>query len=146
MPSAATMSINDGQATPVAHYFVPQGDNLKNGVFTFNDRTGGVPIGYNRLSFLLKEPAPARNGQGEGTRAYRGSIRIVVPMLETLSTTSGSGILAAPTLACTAIGQLDFTLPERSSLAMRKDFLAYWRNVLAHPYAENTFYDLEGLR
>lgn len=56
MASLANIVINDGQATPVAHTFIPVGVD-KNGVILFEDRTvnsvynpSGVPLMFPRIS------------------------------------------------------------------------------------------------
>lgn len=141
MPSVATMELYDGQATPVAHYFAPQGDQDKNGVMYFYDRSTGVPIGYNCVSFALKQPPTARLGTAQtGNRVYRGSIRVIVPITET---PSGATV---PQLAGLCSAQVDISLPERSTLQMRKDLQAYLKNTLAYAYTTAMFEDLEGLR
>lgn len=141
MPSVATMEIYDGQATPVAHYFAPQGDQDKNGVMYFYDRSGGVPIGFPCISFALKQPPTARIGTASsGNRVYRGSLQVVVPITET---PSGATV---PQYAGSCIARTEFSLPERSTLQMRKDLSAYLRNSLAYAYTTSMIEDLEGLR
>lgn len=147
MPALATIIINDGKATPVAHTFSPSGPD-KNGANYLYDRVGGVAIGFPELSISLKEP-PLTRGPGASsdakTRNYRALVKIAMPVLESTSAATGTGIAPAPTVAYSLIANLEFLLPERCTLADRKDIIAFAKNALAHATVNTVLQDLENL-
>jgi len=123
MANFADLVINDGQATPVAHTFKAR--NITNGIAKWQDISGGIAIGYPLITAAVREPS-------KETQNYKVSLKVVVPVLETISGTSYAGIVAAPQKAydCTCV--MDFILPARSTTAVRKDVLAYVKNLLAN--------------
>jgi hypothetical protein len=128
MAAVAAMSILDGQASPVAHSFVPI--SYIDGVWLFEDQTGSSPIGYNRITISLTRSGPAPAGQpSDGGRNARCTIKVWVPVLETLGV-NDAGITPPPTVAYVEDAKVEFRIPERSSVAVRKDTRAYTRNVL----------------
>lgn len=147
MPALAAITVNDGQATPVAHTFNPVGPDV-NGVSSFVDRSGGIAIGFPRIDISLREPLKAK-GAGSASdgksRIFKGVITIGVPTLETTSPTTGTGIQPAPTIAYVVAARLEFYLPERSTLAERKNLLAYVKNALAHATCTSVLQDLESI-
>jgi hypothetical protein len=137
--------LNDGQATPVAHTFTPTGPD-KNGVLYFKDVSSGIPIGFPTVSVDLKAPSAASAGQQSfANRVYRANLKIAVPILE--SNTSASTVNGIPPTyvkAYDVVFRVEAILPERSSLASRKDALAYCANYLASTAGVALFRDLEG--
>nr|QDH87892.1 MAG: hypothetical protein H2RhizoLitter493524_000002 [Leviviridae sp.] len=125
MTAIAAVTINDGQATPVAHTFSPVNIDQA-GVAKWADRSSGIALGFPALSFSQKTPNP------KGARNYKMSIKVVLPVLEVTSPSTSTGIQPAPTKAYDLIATVDFTLPERSTLAQRNDLLAYVKNFLAN--------------
>jgi hypothetical protein len=147
MPAVAAITLNDGQATPVAHTFSPSGPD-KNGVHYFYDRSGGFPIGFPSISISLKEPKIAGPGlvASNQNRVYRAQIQVVVPIMEVgASNSTSTGIAPAPTKSYECVFRGEFILPERSSLACRKDALAYVKNILAHSFGSSLIQDLESV-
>lgn len=126
MPAFASVSLNDGQATPVAHTFDPV-DIDSQGIARWQDISGGIVLGYPTLTLLTKRP-PARN---VGNRNYKVTYKVVLPVLEQTSASTGTGIEPAPTLAYNLIATLEMVLPERSALSERKDVAAYLANFLS---------------
>lgn len=125
MPAIAAVAINDGQATPVAHTFSPVNiDSM--GIAKWADRSGGIALGFPTLTFMQKSPSP------KGARNYKTSIKVVLPVLEATSPSTSTGIQPAPTKAYDLIANIEFVLPERSTLAQRNDLLAYVKNFLAN--------------
>lgn len=145
MPALASITINDGQATPVAHTFNPSGPD-RNGASHLFDRSGGIAIGFPEILLSLTTPAPARSGQeSTSNRLYRASFRITVPVLEVTSPQTGTGIQPAPTKGYDMTFKGEFILPERSTLQNRKDILAYAKNLLAHAFSTSLVQDLESI-
>lgn len=145
MPAIAAFTLNDGQATPAAHTFTPTGPD-KNGVLYFMDVSGGIPIGFPTVSIDLKSPKSAGPGQqSQANRVYRATVKVVVPVLESgTSASTISGIPPAYTKAYDVVFKTEAILPERSSLAARKDGLAYLVDAIWGANGKKLFQDLEG--
>lgn len=144
MPAFAAVTINDGQATPVAHTFSPIRIDDK-GVASFYDRSGGIAIGFPKVTVSLREPISAvKSGTAsDKNRNYKGVITIDVPKLESTSAATGTGIAPAPTVAYVPAARVEFLLPERSTLAERNDLLAYTINGLSNATIKSVFQNLE---
>jgi len=128
MPAFSTITLNDGQATPVAHSFSP---NVLNGeLATYQDRVGGIALGYPVVSLTSTEP-------NKNSRVAKVRAKLVVPVLETVTGSSTGGFAPAPTRAYDLTADMTFFLPERSTLAQRKDILAYAKNLLSNAIMTN---------
>lgn len=139
MAARANIVINDGLTTPVAHTFNPNsGDgNVPNvSIISYEDRIAGIQVGFPTLSIATRKPTKTN-------RNYKVSVKFTVPVLETVSNSTVSGIAPAPTVAYTALCVCEFIAPERSSLPVRKDLLAYVRNGLANATITAAVQDLE---
>lgn len=142
MPALATLTIEDGQATPVAHPFTPLSID-SGGVATFVDRTCGIPLGFWNMDMSLRQPPAAKIGQSSSGRVHKATLRIFVPTLEQTSASTDTGIQPAPTKAFDHIANVQFFLPERGTTQNRKDLLALVRNTLANAAVETVVVDLE---
>lgn len=144
MPALAALTVNDGQATPVAHTFSPVRLDEK-GVASFYDRSGGIAIGFPRLTFSLREPVfTAKPGaDSNGKRVYKAVLTIDVPTLESTSAATGTGIAPAPTVAYDTAARIEMFLPERCTLANRNDLLAYIGNALSNATLKGAVQNLE---
>jgi hypothetical protein len=118
MAQIANIVLNDGQSTPVAHTFAPVTSHDTNGVAVWTDRASGIAVGFPVISFRLRDPL-------KGSRAYRLTAKIRVPVLDVTSPSTGTGIQPAPSVAYACEANIEFILPERSVLQNRKDILAY---------------------
>jgi len=119
MTTAADIVLADAQATPVNHTFaVCSADGVQ---ALYEDRSGGVPIGFGKLKVFIKAPSSKTKA---GNRNYQMQVQIAVPVLETLGNNS-AGFTPAPTVAYTVRGLCTFDVPERASLQQRKDILKY---------------------
>jgi hypothetical protein len=123
MPAIANIVINDGQGTPVAHTFAPV--TIKAEVASYADRVGGISVGYPTITASLSQPTKT-------SRLYKARLKVVMPVLETVSNSTMSGILPAPTKAYDVTADMTFFMPERSTLSDRKNILAYAKNLLAN--------------
>lgn len=122
MPAFAAITLNDGASTPVAHTF---GQNTQEGlVSTFADRSGGISVGYPTITIQSSIPSKT-------SRLYKVRAKVVLPVLETVSNSTFSGIAPAPTKAYDMTCVMEFFLPERSTLQNRKDIKAFAKNLLA---------------
>lgn len=113
MPAATTLTIADGQATPVNHSFTPAaqvGSKVE-----WNEKTAGIPGGYFVLSHELLKP-------GSPTAAYRVKLSLNMP-----STATVDGSLA---VVRNSSAQVVFNLSQSATLQERKDLIAYIVNAL----------------
>lgn len=125
MPAQANIVINDGQTTPVAHTFVPDGalQGADGKVFAdWVDRSPSVKVGY----WKIREQHSKPNGNGVE------KIRFVIerPVLEV----PGSvvvGFNPAPTKAYEPAASIEYLLPERASEAELADLAALVKNFTA---------------
>jgi hypothetical protein len=145
MPSIGNIVLADGQGTPVNHTFQPIFIDAA-GVAFFEDTTGGIPLGYGRLSISLKRPASnLQPGSNSSSAVYRAKIKVEAPTLEVTSPSTGSGIQPAPTISYTCVADMVFVMPARSSLQNRKDIVAYAKNALGHATVQSVLHDLNAI-
>jgi hypothetical protein len=129
MSAVANIVLNDGQATPVSHTFIPLGPT--DGVWWFEDQSSGTSsLGFDRISLQLIRV----NGQAAGTsstanRVNRVKMTIHTPTLETLGT-SDTGIQPPPTVAYVDRCHIEFILAERDIEQEREDLRVYARGLL----------------
>lgn len=110
----------DAQATPVNHTFIPQGPDA-NGVEYLTDYSQANAIGYWKISIQTIAPSQPKAGEDSSNRTYRVKVGLHEPVLETLSNSTVSGILPAPTVSYVPRSFIEYVLPERTSLQNRKD-------------------------
>lgn len=131
MGAVASIVINDLQATPVAHTFVPLGPDSK-GVWWFEDQSPSSVVAYKRLSLSITRPPVAKAGDSSLDRRNRVTIKIYDPKADNITNSTVSGVLPAPSLAYVVSAEITFLMPERSTLQDRKDIRAYTGNLLAN--------------
>jgi len=139
MTAIAAIVINDGVATPVAHTFAPVTATDRNGVAQWADRSGGIAVGFPVLTFSSRLPSKAAGPN----RAYKVTAKVVLPVLDITSPSTGTGVQPAPSVGYSLIGTCEFSLPERSTLAQRKDLLAFVKNYLANAVVTAGVQDFE---
>lgn len=134
MSAIANIVINDGQGTPVAHTFAPAKTQADWALL--EDRTAGIYIGYNKLTFNLLRPS---GDSKAASRNLKLSIKIETPKLENVTNSTISGIAPAPTISYRPTVELICTFPERCALQDRKDLQAYIKNVLSNSFVTDAF-------
>lgn len=90
----------------------PEGINPQ-GVASWVDRSGGIAIGYPKLTMSVRPPNKA-------SRLYKVTVKLALPTLEQTSPSTASGIQPAPTKAYDCACVMEFFLPERSTLLERQ--------------------------
>jgi len=107
----------------------PEGIN-PNGISAWVDRSGGIAIGYPRLTMSVRPPTKA-------SRIYKIQAKLVLPTLEQTSASTMTGIQPAPTKAydCTCV--IEFFLPERSTLAERQKLFSQVASLFARTVNAN---------
>lgn len=124
MTAFTNITINDGQATPVAHTFTAR--RIDNGVAKWQDISGGIAVGFPTITSSLREPI-----KGSSTPLYKDVMKITLPVLEVVNSSTYSGITPAPTKAYDLQVNVEFLMPERSTNQDRKNIRAYVANALA---------------
>lgn len=119
MPAQINLSINDGQATPVAHTWVAAG--VVGGIATWLEKTSTAFAGYLRLTYAMKLPPVF-----DDTTPRRHTLKLVCP---TLSTDIVTGA-AKGRFSRLITGNLDVTVSALSTLQEKKDFVAYMANCM----------------
>lgn len=101
----------------------PEGRNAQ-GVVSWVDRSGGIALGYPRLTMAVRPPVKA-------SRVNKVSVKLVLPTLEATSASTMTGIEPPPVKAydCSFIGE--FFLPERCSLAERTKLFSQVASLFA---------------
>jgi len=145
MAAAANIVLNDAQATPVAHTFIPLGPD-QNDVRWWEDQSGASPLGYNRISMALVRPSlTAAQGVSSDKRVCRVKMQLHTPKLENTTNSTVSGVQPAPTLSYVPRVSVEFILPERSALQDRKDIRKFAQFLLADTAIVNAVESLQGV-
>lgn len=145
MPAFGNIVINNGAATPVAKTFEPVDIDQQN-VAHYAETSGGIPIGYGRLSISLRPPSTSlKAGASSKEGVYRVLLKIEVPELEVSSPSTGSGLQPAPTVAYVTMCKMEFLMPARGALLDRAHALAYAKNALAHATVEDVVKNLKNI-
>lgn len=126
MPAIANLSLNDGQATPVAHTYAVQTTNGQKA--SFQDRIGDSPIGYQTLDFEVR-PAVGANA------ASRVIINFSWPTTGTVD-----NVLKVVRYSS---AKLEINISQTSTLQDRKDFVAYIKNLFSNSSVATAIQNLE---
>ncbi|DAD50015.1 coat protein [ssRNA phage Gephyllon.4_21] len=125
MAAIANIVINDGKASPVAHTFAPVTSSDPNGVALWTDRATGIAVGFPVISLKLRQPTKT-------SRVFKLSSKVKLPVLNVTSPATGTGIQPLPSVAYNIEANIEFSMPEASLLADRKDFFAFVKNYMAN--------------
>lgn len=127
MPSAQNIVLNDGQATPVAHTFVPLSVGTDQATLVCRD-TGNTAAGAYRLQLGLD---PARTSRPTNRVRYNFHMPIE-------QSVDGVDVV---THTARFFGEL--VVPEAMTLADRKNLAAFVQNALANSIVKGYVEDLE---
>lgn len=131
MPAQASIVINDGQSTPVAHTFVPDGTfpstDGKN-VAVWIDRSPGYKVGF----WQIREYHSRPNGNGVE------KLRFVLerPVLEVMGS-AVVGFNPAPKIAHLPFAAIEYFLPDRASTVELADVAALVQNFAALTFVKD---------
>jgi hypothetical protein len=118
MAAQINKALNDGQASPVGHTFLAAGVDTK-GVATWFEKTASIAAGWFRLTTSAR--VPAKPGD-----PLRFSYKNVMP---TVVTETINGVTYQKVIRQMLV-TVDVVLPADSTLAERKDLIAYLVNDL----------------
>lgn len=140
MAQVANIVVNDGKATPQAHTFVPF--NVTPQKVMWEDRAGGIFIGYNKMTLTQIRPTGAMSVSGGPQRSIKSSFKLETPILETIpnNTANDGGYRAPPSVAYRPTVEMGFTAPDRSSDAEREDLWTLFVNTVNIAKATNPLY------
>lgn len=135
MAAVSSIALNDAQATPVTHTFVPSKQGLINGGTTmqeWEERTfyDGTPSGFRRIHLEFSRPNADR-------KTYRVRIQVTVPFL------NFNAELDVYEQAWQEIVDMSFTIPTASSLASRKDVRKFAYELLNNSHVKAALEDLD---
>lgn len=130
MAVQANLTINDGQATPVAVTFNAQG--VKGDVATYRDMSSTIAIGRREITLALTE----------NRNSMKIDSRILLPVLEVISGSDG-GYTPAPKVAYNLYSRCEDVIPNRATQAQRKDLRAFRWNLSNHAVYQSLVNDLE---
>jgi hypothetical protein len=101
------------QSATVAADMTLSANGVTDGIAEYVDRSGGIVIGYPRMTAQLRKPTQV-------SRVFKASYKVFVPRLATTAPSTNTGIEPAPTKAYECQAHIDFLLPERSTTEERK--------------------------
>lgn len=128
MPQLASITINDGATTPVAHVFAPVTTDGQ--AASLAERVGS-PFAYPKMGISVRPPV--NNGQG----LYKVALSLNLPVTKTVE--------GSPMLDFEHKVKVEILLSERSTGQNRKDALALMANLLASATVKTVVENLEPL-
>lgn len=128
MAAIAPITINDGQATPVAVTFNPE--NQTPGAVSFVDRASGISAGFRRLTVGNKFA-------GSSSAVNRAKYSIEYPVMTTVN--------GVTSVAYTLRATVDVIEPSVSTDAERKNLYAFLVNGLSNTLVRGALRDLDPL-
>jgi len=131
MAALGNFTMNDGQTTPVAHTFEPVSHSLTE--FVYRDNATGLTVLSAPMCVLAVLPS-----KDKSIERYRE--KIILPALETLTSSAASGYQAAPKLAYSLSKISDYVIPSRATLAQRKDLVAFGAALPNITQFQNVYY------
>lgn len=126
MPAIASLTVNDGLATPAAHTFAPVSTTGMKAKWA--DRSPTIPAGYRTISHEIVEP----NGSRTTNTVKMG---YMVPTVATVN--------AVDTVVRYNSAQVTLNIHPESTLQDRKDLLAYVANSLGLAAVKTSVENLE---
>lgn len=133
MSAIASIVIKDGQTTPVDHTFTPNATQRGNEPAVWYERVSGTPLGYNRITARVDVK---NNGTSKVT------LVIATPSLAVIS--AGCCVDEnTPQVSYTEFANISFSIPSASTVATRKNILAFAKNILGLAVVSAMVVDLE---
>jgi len=126
MPAFTTLTLADGQTTPVNHSFTPVA--LESGIAVWYDRTMGVIAAQ---PYVTAKLVKAKGPNGLARLQY------------TLNVPQYSDALGK--VVATVGATLEFRIPANASLQQRKDLHAYANAFVASSFLQNMVTNVEGV-
>lgn len=133
MSAIASITIDDGQATPVSHTFNP----IMSSPATYRENgNASVPlVGQSDIQLSLVD--------GKNGPVNRAKLTLRIPVLETTTGSSYAGYEAPPKIAYYMQANLTVLLPNRSTGSQRKDLRVLLKNLLSDAQVVSLIDNLE---
>lgn len=113
----SSLSVTDGATTPVTHAFIPASRVAENTArWIDREHNAGVAIGFNTVTFTIKEPAVAGG-------VYRQKVSFNVPKVDFTQPN-------APVLLGTARVNVEFIFPDILNDQERKDVVTMFNSLM----------------
>lgn len=133
MSAITTLTLADGQSTPVNHTFVPYQPSTSGQPAIWYDKSPATPSGYWRITAAISQ---------NGSKVYKTKFTVSIPILASVS--AGCCVDAnTPVISYTELCNIEFSSPQSSTVAQRKDLLAIAKNLLGNAMAVSAVVDLE---
>lgn len=133
MPSINNITIADGQATPANHTFSPYTAQRAREPAVWLNKESSTMVGARRITLSVNERT---------TGGFKVIVKIEDPVLASVA--AGCCVDAnTPKISYTDLANIEFSLPAGSTVANRKDILAYAKNLLGHAVMVSAVVDLE---
>lgn len=110
-------------ATGVSRTFSPDGF-IAPGVARWVDRSGGISVGYPTITASLRRPSKTN-------RAYKAIVKVTLPTLAALGTSTATGILPMAQKAYDHFSVTEFVMPEQGLLWERQALLDVTHSLYA---------------
>lgn len=132
MAVIAIINLLDGQATPVSKTFVPFSTMNGDLPAIWYEKSAGTITGFRKITLSIRQAASATK------------VRFVISDPVLASVAAGCCVDSnTPIVSYTDLANIEFSLPKGSTVANRKDILAYAKNLLANAVATSAIVDLE---
>lgn len=126
MPAIAALTINDGQATPVAHTFNPVTTDGSKAQWA--DRSPSIPSGFRTVSFEVLGPGGSRT-------VNKLASGFMVPTVVAVN--------GVDTVVRYSSAQVTLNIHPEATLQERKDLLAYVKNFLGQATVQTAVENVE---
>lgn len=133
MASIANLVIADGKATPANHTFVPQTPQVGDKPAIWFEPNATSPLGYYQITAHVRFVA-------SGVSKVR--LKISLPVLAD----AGAGCCVdtnKPVVSYTQLADLQFSIPMNATTDLRKDLLAFAKNLLGTTMASDAVVNLQ---
>lgn len=126
MPAIAALSINDGQASPVAHSFAPV--TTDGSVAKWADRSPTIPSGFRTISYEVAPPSGSRT-------TNKLQMGLMNPTVATVN--------SVDQVVRYSSAQVTLNIHPDATLQERKDLLAYLVNFFTNATVKTSVENIE---
>jgi len=131
MSAIAAITLPDAATTPVNHVFNPS--SVKGDTGAWANQAASLPIGFETIGMTLVDPS------GNVT-VYRLNVTMRLPVLKTTTDTGGNSVTSVDYFL---EGNLEFKIPQRSTLQNRKDLVKLFTGLLGNAQFTSMAQDLQ---
>lgn len=122
MGAISTITLADGETTPVNHDFVPV--RVDGDIASYLEKSNSAAIGWWPMQISLRAPVRSRNGAS----VYRCGLKLTIPVVQT-ETINGVDV---PSVTRTLRANVELVLPTASTTQERDNLVTLVQNALGH--------------